>query len=44
MNANFGIVDPLGYKVRGKGKAARNEELSARSLAWIETEKETLLS
>lgn len=44
MNANFGIVDPLGYKVRGKGKAARNEELSARSLAWIETEKDTLLS
>ena len=44
MNANFGIVDPLGYKVRGKGKAARNEELSARSLAWIESEKDTLLS
>ncbi|MCQ2425767.1 MAG: methylenetetrahydrofolate--tRNA-(uracil(54)-C(5))-methyltransferase (FADH(2)-oxidizing) TrmFO [Lachnospiraceae bacterium] len=44
MNANFGIVDPLGYKVKGKGKAARNEELSARSLAWIESEKETLLS
>ena len=42
MNANFGIVDPLSYKV--KGKAARNEALSARSLAWIETEKEALLS
>ena len=44
MNANFGIVDPLGYKVKGKGKAARNEELSARSLAWLDAEKETLLS
>ena len=44
MNANFGIVDPLGYKVKGKGKTARNEELSARSLAWLEAEKETLLS
>ncbi len=41
MNANFGIVDPLGYKV--KGKAARNEELSARSLTWIEAEKDAIL-
>lgn len=31
MNANFGIVEPLGYRVKG-GKAAKNEELSKRAL------------
>ena len=31
MNANFGIVERLGFKVRG-GKAARNEAISARAL------------
>lgn len=40
MNANFGLISPLGHKVKG-GKAVRNEALSARSLAylneWIET-------
>ncbi|MBQ7124815.1 MAG: methylenetetrahydrofolate--tRNA-(uracil(54)-C(5))-methyltransferase (FADH(2)-oxidizing) TrmFO, partial [Clostridia bacterium] len=34
MNANFGIVDPLGYKVKG-GKTAKNEELARRSLEYI---------
>lgn len=34
MNANYGIVSPLGYKVRG-GKAARNEEYSKRALAKL---------
>lgn len=31
MNANFGIVPPLGYRVKG-GKTAKNEALSARAL------------
>ena len=35
MNANFGVVEPLGYRVKG-GKAAKNEALSARSLEEIE--------
>lgn len=39
MNANFGLVDPLSKKVKG-GKAARNEALSARSLAHFEPRKE----
>lgn len=32
MNANFGIIKPLGYKVKG-GKSAKNEEISARALS-----------
>lgn len=36
MNANFGIVPRLTEKVRG-GKAKRNEALSARSLAVMQT-------
>lgn len=31
MNANFGIVPPLGYRVRG-GKAAKNEKIAERAL------------
>ncbi len=31
MNANYGIVAPLGYKVKG-GKRARNEEYSKRAI------------
>lgn len=34
MNANFGIVKPLGYKVKG-GKVAKCEALSARALEAI---------
>lgn len=34
MNANFGIVKPLGERVRG-GKSARNEKLSERALAAL---------
>lgn len=34
MNANFGIVEPLGYRVKG-GKTAKNEELARRSLEYI---------
>ncbi|MBE6588916.1 MAG: methylenetetrahydrofolate--tRNA-(uracil(54)-C(5))-methyltransferase (FADH(2)-oxidizing) TrmFO [Ruminococcaceae bacterium] len=35
MNANFGLVPPLGYRVRG-GKAAKNEKLAERSLEALE--------
>jgi methylenetetrahydrofolate--tRNA-(uracil-5-)-methyltransferase len=31
MNANFGIVEPLGYKVRG-GKVAKYEVIASRAL------------
>ncbi len=34
MNANFGILKPLGYKVKG-GKLAKYEKLAARSLEWF---------
>ncbi len=40
MNINFGIIPPLGYKV--KGKRNKNAELSARSLAIIDTIKEDI--
>ena len=40
MNINFGIVSPLGYRV--KGKRNKNEEISKRSLAIIEKLKEEL--
>ena len=35
MNANFGIVAPLGYRVKG-GKTAKNEKLAERALAKID--------
>jgi methylenetetrahydrofolate--tRNA-(uracil-5-)-methyltransferase len=35
MNANFGLVPPLGYRVRG-GKAAKNEKLAERALLAID--------
>ena len=35
MNANFGIVEPLGYRVKG-GKSAKNEVISARALSAID--------
>ena len=34
MNINFGIITPLGYRV--KGKRNKNAEISARSLARID--------
>ncbi len=40
MNANFGILPPLGYKVRG-GKSARNEKLAERALAHFAKEETT---
>ncbi len=42
MNANFGLVAPLGKKVKG-GKAARNEALAARSLAHFEAATESTI-
>ena len=36
MNANFGIIAPLGYKIKG-GKRFRNEAYSERSLEIIKT-------
>lgn len=36
MNANFGIIAPLGYKVKGD-KTTRNEEYARRSLEYIDT-------
>jgi methylenetetrahydrofolate--tRNA-(uracil-5-)-methyltransferase len=36
MNANFGILPPLGYRVKG-GKTARNEKLAERALTLLET-------
>ena len=41
MNANFGIVEPLPYRVKG-GKAAKNEELSKRALSEIDVILEKL--
>ncbi len=35
MNANFGIIEPLGYKVKG-GKVARNAEYANRSIRILE--------
>ena len=42
MNINFGIIPPLGYKV--KGKRNKNAVLSERSLAIIEDIKEEVLA
>ncbi len=41
MNANFGLVEELGYRVKG-GKKAKNQALSDRSLAWIEENSENI--
>ena len=41
MNINFGIMPPLGYKV--KGKRNKNAELSARSLALIDQLREEVM-
>ena len=39
MNVNFGIIAPLGYKV--KGKRNKNEAISARALEALAQMKET---
>lgn len=41
MNANFGLIAPLGRKVKG-GKRARNEALAERALAEIDALMPTL--
>jgi len=41
MNANFGIIEPLGYRVKG-GKVAKNEKLAERALCEIEKIGESL--
>ena len=41
MNINFGIISPLGYRV--KGKRNKNQEISQRSLAIIEKLKPEIL-
>ena len=41
MNINFGIMPPLGHRV--KGKRNKNAELSRRSLDIIEKLRETVL-
>ena len=42
MNANFGIIAPLGHKVKG-GKKVRNEAYSARSLALLPAIRDAIL-
>jgi len=41
MNINFGIITPLGYRV--KGKRNKNAEISKRSLEIIERLREEKL-
>ena len=41
MNANFGIVEPLGYRVKG-GKVAKYEVIAKRSLDEIPAYAERL--
>ena len=41
MNVNFGIITPLGYRV--KGKRNKNAEISKRSLELLETMKANIL-
>ena len=41
MNANFGIVEPLGFRVKG-GKALKNEAISKRALEIIDDIKNKL--
>ena len=42
MNINFGIMPPLGYRIRG-GKRVKNAALSERSLALIDALREEVL-
>ena len=42
MNANFGIIEPLGARVKG-GKAAKNQALADRALAFIDEMKGELI-
>jgi methylenetetrahydrofolate--tRNA-(uracil-5-)-methyltransferase len=42
MNANFGIVEPLGYRVKG-GKVAKYEVVAARALEEIDKIKDEVM-
>ncbi len=35
MNINFGIIEPLGYRLRG-GKRVKNRAIAERSLEYLE--------
>lgn len=41
MNANFGLVPPLGYRVKG-GKTAKNEKIAERALELLQPFCETV--
>jgi methylenetetrahydrofolate--tRNA-(uracil-5-)-methyltransferase len=41
MNANFGIIEPLGFRVKG-GKVAKNQALADRALALIDEMKDKI--
>ena len=41
MNINFGIITPLGYKV--KGKRNKNAEISRRALEVVDGMKEEIM-
>ena len=43
MNVNFGIMPPLGYRVKG-GKRVKNAALAERALGHIDALRETVLS
>ena len=42
MNVNFGIMPPLGYRIKG-GKRVKNAALAARSLDLIDALREEVL-
>ena len=42
MNVNFGIMPPLGYRIKG-GKRVKNAALAARSLEKIDELREAVL-
>ena len=42
MNVNFGIMPPLGYRIKG-GKRVKNAQLAARSLEKIDAMREDVL-
>ena len=43
MNVNFGIMPPLGYRVKG-GKRVKNAALAERALSHIDALREAVLS
>ena len=43
MNVNFGIMPPLGYRIKG-GKRVKNAALAERALGRIDALREAVLS